>query len=99
METIKHIPPITSVEHSVWLYYAKNELGNAEIRGLFGDRADATICRLKELAREVQRERDVKTWQTYTVNTECAYEAWGLDVEDLEKRAKKLQKLMKREVG
>ena len=38
-------------------------------------------------------EENVYTHGMYKVNTDCAYRAWGLDIEDLEKRRNKLQKL------
>jgi len=36
---------------------------------------------------------NIYTHGIYKINTVCAYKAWGIDVEDLEKRRNKLQKL------
>ena len=38
-------------------------------------------------------EDNVYTYGMYKINTECAYKAWGINVEDLEKRRNKLKKL------
>ena len=38
-------------------------------------------------------EKGQKPFDFFTVSTATAYEAWGIDVEDLEKRRNKLKKL------
>lgn len=38
-------------------------------------------------------ENDVPQWNALRVNTKTAYEAWGLNIDDLERRYRKLQKL------
>jgi hypothetical protein len=69
------------------------EIGNAEIRELFGRISSSTIVRLKNEARKLQTESDVLTWYPNHVNTKLAFKAWGLDVEDAERRYKKLKAL------
>jgi len=38
-------------------------------------------------------ERSTPVWNAQRVNTEIAYEAWGLNITDLERRLKKLKAL------
>jgi hypothetical protein len=88
------VPPIVSLETAVRLYYEKLELGNAELRELFGARhSPKTFARLKEYARARMKEHNIDTYGLYTVNTKAAYEAWGLNIADLETRYQKLRKL------
>ena len=76
------------------IYYQYNELSNALINEVFGGRiAKSTVTRLKKRAKEKEIELGKKTCNCFTVNTEAAYAAWGLDVNDLERRRKKLQQL------
>jgi hypothetical protein len=51
------------------------------------------VNRLKKLAHKKMLEEEVYTMGMYKINTACAYKAWGIDVDDLEKRRNKLQKL------
>ena len=87
------IPPITSIDVAIELYYSKRQLFNADIRKLFGNRCGKTVCNLKEEARKIMREKDTPSWNAVAVNTADAYEAWGLEIKDLERRYEKLEKL------
>ncbi len=85
---------LPDVETAVRIYHENTEIGSAEIVELFGGKlSSSTVCRLKDEVRKVQIERNVKTWSSYSVNTKIAYEVWHLDIDDLEKRLAKLQKL------
>ncbi len=75
------------------VYYENPELGSAEIRQLYPTAGAHTIDKLKKIALQEMAERKVKSFRMYTVNTEIAYEAWGLDVASLERRQAKLKKL------
>lgn len=88
-----NIPPITSIENALMIYYNNSELGNAEITALFGRHSSATIARLKRLVKDEMAKRDMQSYGLYKVNTVVAYLAWGIDVLDLEKRRKKLKDL------
>lgn len=88
-----NIPPITSIENALTIYYNNAELGNAEITALFGRHSSATIARLKRLAKDEMLKRDIRSYSLHKVNTSVAYRAWGIDVMDLEKRRKKLKDL------
>lgn len=77
------------------IYYENPELGTAEIKELFGNIAPSTITKLRNDARAetARQEKKILTFGSYTVNTEMAFKAWHIDVEDLERRRQKLQKL------
>lgn len=86
------IPQVTSIELAIRLYYERTELSNPEIKALFGT-GDNTVCKLKRKARGLMNERGTPVWNAQRVNTEVAYEAWGLDIKNLEYRLKKLKAL------
>ena len=87
------VKPITSIDTALRIYYTYPEIGNKEIKELFGVSNTRTLARYKKDVRQAQAERDVLTSQMHTVNTAVAYEVWGIDVADLEKRRDKLRKL------
>ena len=93
MDYSVRIPPITSPETAIKVYYLHPDLGNKEITELFGKCSSATITRLKGKARDKMLELGTPVWNANRVNTQVAYEAWGLDINDLEFRYKKLQEL------
>ena len=88
-----NIPPITSIETALRLYYSHSELGNKELVQLFGKMSTATIARLKKMVKDEMIKRDMLSYGLYKVNTVVAYTVWGIDVFDLEKRLKKLKEL------
>ena len=91
------IPQIVSIEAAIRIYYERIELTNADIKEIFGDgHGSATIAKLKRKAREVMAEEKTPVWNAQYVNTEAAYKAWGLDINDLERRWKKLQSMNSR---
>ena len=88
------VKPITSVETALRIYYEYPEIGNAQMFELFGKKTSTgTLSKYKKAALEEQMENGVYTANISTVNTEIAYRVWGIDVEDLERRYKKLLKL------
>lgn len=84
---------IQSIDTALRLYYENEELSNADIRELFGDIAQSTIAKMKNEVLAVMTERNTQRWRYHTVNTEVAYEVWGINVESLERRRAKLIKL------
>lgn len=42
--------------------------------------------------------RGVTSWLPHSVNTEIAYEVWGIDIDNFEKRLKKLRTLYGKDV-
>lgn len=87
------IPQISSVQNAIRIYYENIEIGNADIKSLFGKVGSQTIVKLKEVAKKQMAEDEVPSWNAMHVNTKAAYKAWGIDIEDLEKRYKKLKQL------
>ena len=88
-----NIPAIISFENALQVYYSHSELGNKEIKALFGSRSPSTIARLKALAKAEMIKRDMPSYGMYKVNTVIAFEVWGIDVADLEKRMQKIREL------
>ena len=86
------MPQPTSLATAIQIYYKYTEIGNAEITDLFGVNGQ-TVLKLKRLAKEQMDDNGVPSWNALKVNTKCAYQSWGLDIDDLEKRYEKLQKL------
>lgn len=79
---------------AVEIFYTYPELGTAEIQRLFNcGRNSAT--KLKGEARKRQTEKGLIPYSDSSVNTRCAYEAWGIDIADLEKRLIRYQKIQK----
>jgi hypothetical protein len=87
------IPPITSIETALRIYYTYSELGNTEIVALFGRLSSATIVKLKKLVKAEMDKRDMYAYGLHKINTTVAYTVWGIDVTDLERRLKKLKTL------
>jgi hypothetical protein len=88
-----HVPQISSLETALRVYYSYPEVGNAEITQLFGRHASDTIACLKKAAKDEMLKRGVPSYGAHKVNTTVAFEVWGLDPVDLEKRLAKLKKL------
>lgn len=90
------IPQVKDIRAAIELYWSKTEIGTNDICGLFGVNRDRA-AKLKAVAREEMEKRKTINYNAMCVNTEVAYEAWGLQIADLERRYAKLQKL--REAG
>lgn len=88
-----NIPTITSIDTALKIYYNHSELGNKEITALFGKRSSATVSRLKKVVKAEMDNRGVFTYGANKINTAVAYDVWGLNAADLEKRMQKIKKL------
>lgn len=86
------IPQIQSIPTALEVYYTNNDLGNKELRQLFGNISTRTIARLKKLVIEKMEEKGVLRYNNYTINTEVAYEVFGLDIPNLERKYSKILK-------
>ena len=93
------IPPITSIDNALSIYYNHSEIGNKEIAALFGRRSSATVARLKRMVKDEMSKREIPSFGMNRVNTAVAYEVWGIDAKELEKRMKKIQELNLQEVS
>ena len=86
------IPQIASIETAIRIYYEKIELKNADIMELFGmNLSRGKIVKMKEAAKEIMDEENILSYDATAVNTDAAYRAWGLNIDDLERRLKKLK--------
>lgn len=88
-----NIPQITNIDTVIKIYYSYTEIGTKEMTQLFTRHSKSTINRLKKIAKKQMIQENVYSYGMYKVNTECAYKSWGIDIQDLEKRRNKLQKL------
>lgn len=87
------IPQLVDIREAIRIYYTKRELRNADIKTLFGEIGTARLSKLKDLARDAMREQDVPTLDDMAVNTDCAFQAWGISITELEKNYAKLKRL------
>ena len=93
MTTIdRRIPQIPDLKKAIRIYYSVIELTPKDIKNLF-DCCGTTATRLKKIAMEYIIENEIVRWNAKAVNTKAAFRAWGLDIDDLEKRYNKLKKL------
>ena len=88
-----NIPQISSIDEALRIYYTHPEIGNREIALLFGRLSSATVSKLKKLAKDEMAKRDELSYGIYKIRTSTAYGVWGIDVNDLELRKKKLKAL------
>ena len=84
---------IADIETAIRIYYQYPEIDNNQMRELFGKICSSTAARYKKAVKDEQVNRNVKTMCIDAVNTEVAYDVWGIDVVDLERRLKKLKSL------
>lgn len=75
------------------IYYTRREINSRDMRELFGNIGQPTISRLKQKALELMQERNIGRMAQYAVNTEVAFEAWGIDIAKIERQYKKLKAL------
>ena len=87
------------IELAVDLYYSTIEIGTKEIRKLFAC-CEASAKKKKDEALKLMAKNEKRASLKAHVNTRIAYQAWGLEISDLEKRLNKLRalKLRKEEV-
>ena len=86
------IPQIKSIPVALEVYYTNNDLGNKELRQLFGSVSANTLLKLKRLVVEKMEEKGVMRYNNYTINTEVAYETFGLDIAGMERKYAKMKK-------
>lgn len=94
MEVRVRIPRF-NLDKAVELYNAGPYIGTKEIMELFGV-SDNTAAKLKKLALAKQEEKGRSRWDSRAVSIDCAYEAWGLDIDDLKRRQLSQDKIEKR---
>ncbi len=87
------VPQVADISAAIRLYYEHTEIGNKDIRAIFGDMGNGRIGRLKQLALEAMHERGTVHYNAQYVNTEVAYDVWGINIDRLTAGRKKLQQL------
>ena len=95
-ETHVRVPQICDPLAAIRLYYSKTELSTGDIRELFVDNRGKHIggeraLKLKKLVRDEMNARGVRSYDAMKCNTDVAYEVWGINIADLERRYEKLQ--------
>jgi hypothetical protein len=88
-----NIPAITGIETALKVYYSNAELGNKEIEMLFGSHSSATVSSLKKIVKKKMSDEGVLSYGANRVNTQVAFEVWGIDIKDLERRMRKIKEL------
>jgi len=89
-----------NIETAVRIYHENTELSNAKVSELFGGNLSSATCsRLKKTAKAEMMKRNIHTCFPHNVNTKVAYEVWKLDIDDLERRLKKLTALNLRDAA
>lgn len=86
------VPQVTDLGLAIQFYCRWTEIGNGEIRQLFGVGSNMAL-KLKKVAWEKMAKDNTPVWDANKVNTEVAYQVWGLDIKDIERRYEKLKKL------
>lgn len=88
-----NIPQIASVETAVRIYNERFCLYNKDIRELFPGIGPTTVARLKDVARAEASLRGMLQYDGRSVLTRIAYRAWGLDIDQLTHRLRKIKQL------
>ena len=92
------IPQVADSKTALRLFYERTEIGNAEIKAIFGGHLSSErIAKLKKLVVQRMKESSIPRYDDHKVNTECAYEVWGIDIKRLERGLEKINKLFGRE--
>lgn len=88
-----NIPRLSSIDTAISTYYSCIALYTDNIRDLFNGISSSTVTKLKNLARKKMSENGHIPLNSKCVNTEDAYEAWGLDIEQLKAKNSELKRL------
>ena len=82
------------IEIAVRMYYERISLSCTDRQKLFNIKSSATVAKYRREVIEYFADKDVSPLhRNNKLDTYRAYEAWGLDINDLEKRLQKLRKL------
>ncbi len=84
---------VPDLKTAIKIYYQYPAgLGTKQIADLFGV-SQSTAFNMKKQVQKIMRERNIKCWKSSDIHTQTAYELWGMDINDLERRYKKLLSL------
>lgn len=95
-----NIPQVADIVTALEIYYSKLTLTGEDIQTLFarpdGRRlSSATVAKLRQLAEADRVDREIPSRNPRHVNTDSAFKAWGLDVDEMERRFAHLKKIRK----
>ena len=94
------VPQVLDIGAALEVYYSRMTLANADICRLFGRRlAGETLAKLRRLAREQMDAMGIIPTNPSAISTAAAYPAWGLDVAEMERRWRGLQRMKKGAAG
>ena len=86
-----NIPQIKDIRKAYEIYTTRVSLSRTDIEELFG--VGRTYAgRLKRIAKEREIAKGLPEFSSTTVRTEEAFEAWGLDIKRIRRRARELEK-------
>lgn len=86
------VPRVAGIRTAVEIYYQYNDLRTQDVQRLFG--CSSTKARqLKKPVLAVMRERNIMMRTENCVDTETAYEVWGIDIKSLERKMERAEKL------
>ena len=87
-------PRPINTETALRIYYTyPREIGNAEIKELFGVKSSASVSSIKKHVRELMEEKGVTTWNKNSIDTRTTYEYAGIDIDRIERCYLKMKKL------
>lgn len=75
------------------MYYTMDELSSEDIKKIFPGCSHSFVTTKKKEARAKMAEENTMVWNNTCVNTNSAFKAWGIEIEEIEAKALKLQKL------
>lgn len=92
------VPRLADFDTVLKIYYENTEIGHQKIKQLFvpdkgKNISSATVRQLFVAVAEEEVKRGTPKWSSHRVNTRVAFEVWGIDIDDVERRKKKLDKL------
>ena len=91
--------PVVNIDAAVRLYYERIELSTADIKEIWGISSSKTAGKYRDKVREEMVKRGKEPYDVNCVNTDIAFEVWGLSIKDLEYRRARLQKLFGQEAA
>lgn len=84
-----------NIEEAIRIYYERLSLSGQDIKDIFGVKSSATVHRKKQEVLDYFADKDINPIHSINnkLDTCRAFEAWGLDIDDLVRRYRRLQKL------
>lgn len=84
-----------NIEAAYRLFYEKYSFSNSDIKQIFGITSSSTVAKIKREVIDFFAGTDINPIHSLSGRLDVvrAFEAWGIDIKDLEVRYKKLQKI------